>query len=301
MRLNKAYTPKILWRTSLSLLFTQLFACSYPTPPPVDTTNYGQLATLNQSSMTEIKKSDAINPIRIQALKESALSVGAQGALAKRSEEIDKMLAKNSRYLDQVFNFSALMLPNDVLPPVLLEGDNTINIADAQTLRISDKMYSIAAQARFVSAPPTWHDYLWMSFPKPDAPDVSILPKNAKEQKIWQSALTLGWKQGLAQGDTIFSDNVARLKRDYNGMVLYDKLVLQNMISLPEVAKTQLGVTGGGNALTVNDQIKRLTVEPTLNSNSNYWKPAIDSDNPRQTVVIQNPVLPPSPTDMGIK
>ena len=286
-----------------SLCVLGLTACSsYSTPPkPIDTTNFTQLASLTQDSSPQKKQKGAMTAIREQALKEAALSVGAQGALAKRSEEIDTMLAQNSRYLDQIFNFSSLMLPNDVLPPVLLEGDNTVNIADTQTIRISDKMYTIAQQAKFVSVPPTWHDYLWMSFPKPEAPDISILPKNKNEQKTWEIALSVGWKQGSEQGNTIFSDNVARLKRDYEGMILYDKLVLQNMISVPQVANTTLGISGGGDELTVNDQVKRLTSEPSLNPNSQYWKPTISQAHPTQTLTMQEAVVPPSPTDMGIK
>lgn len=295
---------QIKWNAiTIGLAVIWLAGCSSPPPPPIDTTNFNQLENLNQSNSPQKQQNKQINPIRMQALKDAAMSVGAQGSLAARSKEIDDMLAKESRYLDQVFNFNAIMLPNNVLPPVLLEGDNTMNLADTTTIRISDKMYTIAQQAKFVSVPPTWHDYLWMSFPKPDAPDMSMLPKNKYEDSIWRKYVALGWKQGSEQANNIFSDNVARLKRDYEGMVLYHELVDQNMISVPYVASTDLGVTGGGSSMSVNDQVQRLTNLPTLNPNSQYWKPAINQQTPppSQTTPAQSPVLPPSPNDMGIK
>ncbi|MFN7096542.1 MAG: type IV secretion system DotC family protein [Gammaproteobacteria bacterium] len=293
--------PVKLKLTTLCISAIWLAGCTSPPPKPIDTTNFNQLENLTQNNSPQKQLNKQINDIRLQALKDTALSVGAQGALAARSKDIDAMLAKDSRYLDRVFNFNALMLPNDVLPPVLLEGDNTENLADSTTIRISDKMYTIAQQAKFVSVPPTWHDYLWMSFPKPDAPDMSMLPKNKSEIAVWQKGIALGWKQGSEQANNIFADNVARLKRDYNGMILYHELVDQNMISVPFVASTNLGVTGGGNAMSVNDQVQRLTNLPTLNPNSQYWKPAINQQNPPNQVPEQLPVLPPSPTDMGIK
>lgn len=300
----------VKWKIiTLGLAIIGLSACSSTNAPvkPVDTINLGQLEDLNQSNNPQTQKSGKLNPIRTQGLKEAAMSVGAQGALGKRSVEIDAMLTKNSRYLDQIFNFNSLMLPKNVLPPVLLEGDNTLNLADSTTIRISDKMYTIAQQAKFVTVPPTWHDYLWMSFPKPDAPDNSLLPKNSTEEAVWKKNVALGWKQGAEQANNIFGDNVARLKRDYEGMILYHELVNQNMISVPYVASTKLGVTGGGGSMTVNDQVQRLTDLPTLNANSQYWKPAVKEQNPTQTITSQSAQssqsaeLPADSQDMGIK
>jgi defect-in-organelle-trafficking protein DotC len=245
-----------------------------PLNHPVDTTNLAELENLNQEVVPK-NKNEQINPLRLQALKDAALSVGAQGALAKRSEEIDKMLAQDTRYLDQVFNFTPLMLPHNVLPPVILEGDRPLNLADSNTIRLADKTFTIAQQAKFVTVPPTWHDYLWMSFPKPNEPDNSLLPKSPKEQDVWKKYIKMGWAQGTEQANTIFADNVARLKQQYQGIVLYRKLLNQNMVSLPYVANTELGITGGGDQMSVNDQVLRITALPTLNSDSQYWKATV--------------------------
>lgn len=249
-----------------------------PLTQPVDTTNLTELENLNQEALPQ-KKNAQINPLRLQAIKDAALSVGAQGALAKRSQQIDKMLAQDTRYLDQVFNFTPLMLPHNVLPPVILEGDRTLNLADSSTIRLADQTFTIAQQAKFVTVPPTWHDYLWMSFPKPNEPDYSLLPKNPKEQDVWKKYINMGWAQGTEQANTIFADNVARLKEQYEGIVRYRQLLNHNMVSLPYVANTELGITGGGDQMSVNDQVLRITSLPTLNPDSQYWKATLGQQN----------------------
>ncbi|NNM59065.1 MAG: type IV secretory system conjugative DNA transfer family protein [Legionellales bacterium] len=300
LKQQRSYARSLM-AIALSALY--LTACSSTSPQPIDTTNFIQLENLTQDNSPENAKNTQLNQIRGQELKDSGMAVGAQGSLSKRSQEVDAMLTKQTRYLDQIFNFNALMLPNNVLPPVMLEGDDTLNLANSTTIRISDKIYTIAQQAKFVTVPPTWHDYLWMSFPKPDSPDLSLLPKNKTEEEIWKKSVALGWKQGSSQADMIFQDNVARLKRDYNGIILYHQLVLQNMISVPFVASTDLGITGGGNAMSVNDTVERLTNLPTLNPNSEYWKAVVNQKVPpaSQMIAPQSAIVPPSPSDMGVK
>lgn len=253
------------------LAFTLVGCNTYITAAQVDTTNLAELQSLKQIRTSTEPEGD-VNPIRQDAIKETAMTVGAQGALALRSKQIDQILAKDSSLLNQSFNFTPLMLPDNVLPPVLVEGDNTLNLQDNQTIRIADKTYLIVQQAKFVTVPPTWRDYLWMDFPKPEQPDKSMLPKNDAEEALWRADIELGWKQGIIQANHIFSENTARLKRDYDGIILYRQLLNEKMINLPYVATTSLGVTGGGNNLTVNDQVQRITALPQLDPNSEDWK-----------------------------
>lgn len=267
---------KCLLKPSLGLgLALLVTGCTtYTTAAKVDTTNLAQLQSLKQIQ-TSTKPEGDVNPIRVDAIKETAMTVGAQGALALRSEQIDALLKKDTSLLNQAFNFTPLMLPNNVLPPVLVEGDTTLNLQDNQTIRIADKTYTIVQQAKFITVPPTWRDYLWMDFPKPDQPDKSMLPKNADEEALWQIDVKMGWQQGIIQANHIFSENVGRLKRDYMGIMLYRQLLDQKMINLPYVATTSLGVTGGGDTLTVNDQVQRITNLPQLDPDSGDWKPAV--------------------------
>src|SRR5947209_4795816 len=99
-----------------------------------------------------------VDNIRLQAIRDTALSVGAQGGLAWRSHQIDTMLLESQNHLDQIFNFNAVMLKHNVLPPVLVEGRNTLNLANTQAIRLADRIYKIQSPPHFVTAAPTWRD-----------------------------------------------------------------------------------------------------------------------------------------------
>jgi defect in organelle trafficking protein DotC len=246
-----------------------------PPPKPIDTANLNDLKDLKYFNAEKYDQSKIVSPLREESLKDSAMSIGAQGALSFRSEQIDNILIRDTNYLDQAFNFAPFILPNNVLPPVLVQGRQQLNLADDTTVRIADQTYHIEQQAKFVTTAPSWHDYLWMDFPKPAQPENGLLPKNPRESQIWDKYILEGWKQGLDQANNIFAENVSRLKRDYVGIALYRKLLDENMISSPFVATTSLGVTGDKNDISINDQVKRITALPELDPNASHWKPAI--------------------------
>lgn len=217
-----------------------------------------------------------INNIRYDALKQSARSTGAQAGLAWRSKQINKLLLLQKSHLNQVFDFNFLILNHNVLPPVLTEGSNILNLADDETIRVADKEYQIVYAPRFVTAPPTWRDYIWMSYIKPEIPNGTLLPKNNREIYVWNKFVKIGWNEGVNQADEIFINNLNRMVRDYNGMILYKKLLVQNMVTAPFVSKADLGITGGGNDMRINDRVLRITSTSELKPNSKKWKPALD-------------------------
>lgn len=240
----------------------------------VNTDNLNELQNLTSTS-TPKKTEDSISRIRVEALKETALTLGAQSGLAYRSKQINKDLKGKAQSLRNVFNFGALLLAHGVQPPVLVTGENTLNYESPYVLRISDKNYTIVKPAQFVTAPATWRDYLWMRFKTPELPHKTLLPRDADEEKIWREYVTIGWKNGITQANSIFKTNLARLKRDYDGMLLYRELLAKHMISKPYVAKTNLGVTGDGNSININDQVLRITASSELQTDSKEWKPVL--------------------------
>jgi len=61
-------------------------------------------------------------------------------------------------------------------------------------------------------------------------------------------------------------------------MVLYRRLANYQMISSPIVAETELGITGGGSEMTINDRIKRITQDSVLIPDAKQWRPAITQE-----------------------
>lgn len=213
--------------------------------------------------------------IRLSAIQQTAASAGAQGALAWTSKGINTSLERDDRYLNQVFNFRALILNKNVLPPVLSEGNDAIAISDPNSLRLADKVYKIESPPRFVTTAPTWREYLWMTYPPPERPNNTLLPRNKEEQKVWDLYYDQGWRDGVLQANQIFSENMGRLKRDYSGMILYRKLLAQKIVTPPFVAKNDLGVTGDANQIRINDQVLRITATSKLVTDSKKWRTVV--------------------------
>ena len=273
---------KRLVGTAVKFVFFSLFcilfsACSthQQNLDHIDTANLTQLENIKVKPLSPSLGKTELSQMRIKSLQDSAMSIGAQGGLALASVQINMHMEYDRKYLDSTFNFYTMVLSHGVLPPVLEEGDNSLNLDDPNTIRVADKTYKIIQQARFASTPPTWREYLWFNFSKPSLPDKTLLPRTEEEQKIWKVATQTGWEKGLEQATSIFQQNLARLKRDFHGMVLYRKLLQEKMISPPFVSRTELGVTGNGIDMRVNDQVLRIVEHPKLQVNAKDWRAVV--------------------------
>lgn len=264
---------------SLTVLFSALLAsCNSTVTNLGDTGSLAGIQAMANGTNSRALQKLEMGKIREMALKETALSLGAQSGLAWRAKIIDQELTKQARNLDTIYDFNSLVLEHNILPPVLLEGRNTLNLADAQSIRVSDRTYKVAKQAHFITTPPTWRQYLWMDYVKPENPNFTLLPKTKTEKQLWYIYTTKGWKNGIDQANTILEESIARVKEDFGGMILYRKLLAMNMVSPPYVSNTDLGVTGDANEIRIDDRVLRITALPGLNINSNEWKAAVAKD-----------------------
>src|SRR5690348_4634389 len=94
----------------LICLSLSLLACANKTPQAM-------IGYVDVSQMPTGQNS--VSPIKQQALRETAMTLGAQGALAWQAEHINNALQSESTYLDHIFNFNLILINNNVLPPVL--------------------------------------------------------------------------------------------------------------------------------------------------------------------------------------
>ena len=261
------------------VMMVLLVACSAGRRASVaDTSTLAGLQSMAKTNNRAVRGLPSTSKIREMAIKETALSLGAQGGLAWRAKYIDEALLKQARNLDTIYDFNSITLEHNILPPVLLEGRNTLNLADTQNIRISDRTYKVAKQARFITTPPNWRQYLWMDYQQPEPPHPSLLPKTVEERQIWMTFIDKGWNNGVEQANTILEESLARIKEDFNGMILYRKLLAMNMVSPPYVSHTDLGVTGDGAEIHIDDRVLRITALPALNTNSNEWRAAVAKD-----------------------
>ncbi len=235
------------------------------------------LKSLHQIQAIQTREnSSATKKFREQAIRETAISVGAQSGLAKQTKIINATLTKHSKKLDHIFNFQQMLLEDNILCPVLIASKDNFNIdPNGESLRIADRAYLILKQAKFVTTAPNWRNYLWLEHLPPQKPDNALLPISRQERKTWKEATTRGWNYGIKQANSMFKNNLNKLAQDFQGMILYKVLLARSMVSTPHVGLTTLGITGNSNEMRVNDQVLRITAMPGLKLNPEEWNTVI--------------------------
>jgi defect in organelle trafficking protein DotC len=219
----------------------------------------------------------AHNKIRYQAIQETAMTFGAQSALAWRAQRINQTTENHAASLDKIYPFFRMQLSNNVMPPVLAMSTHNLKVSSANLLREAAEKIDIVRPAFLAVTPPSWRDYLLLSHAKrPAIPNRTLLPNNHREQAIWNYYVQQGWDSGEAQADAIFQSGLARLNRDIKGMALYHILLSQKMITPPYVASAHMGITGDELSMRINDKIVRITSHSKLLlNNSDKWRPII--------------------------
>ena len=217
--------------------------------------------------------------IRKDAIKDAAISFGARGGLAWRSYHISKELETRARSMEKVFDFRQLLIaaPSGLLiePPIITESINNMLIeGDGQQAAVSDRMFNIINNARIVSAPRTWRTYLEREWGKVESPPDILRPETAEERELWAKLVAVGWKEGIAQANEIFEEDLLLLTSDYEGMVRYRTLLAQGMVSQPYALQVDRGITGGGSEMRVGDRAIQITGVPELVTGADRWKPA---------------------------
>lgn len=228
------------------------------------------------------KKPDSA--FREQGVKQAALSYGAQHGLAWQNKRIAEVMGMHNGKIEQIYNFNAMIMRDNIMPPILDQNGLTLELSDSDTLTLSDQTIKIVEKSRFVTTPPSWRDYLEATHKKqPKISEVSktLLPQNGKERAIWDENVVKGWDNGYHQANEILRANLGRLTRDFVGMSLFHALYAQNMVSRPYVANARLGITGDSSEVHVNQKISRIVSHAELNfRDPEDWKPAIMHEPP---------------------
>lgn len=238
--------------------------------------------------------------IRSAAIQEAAASVGARAGLAKGLTDFDAALKRQAGALDKIYNFSSLAMsvpmrpglpatyPNPktgngefvmVLPPVILEGLDADSFPSDDEMRIAERTYKIYAKARLLPvdkatgrpAVPDWRDYLVFSFREVEMPHPSLLPRTEGEKALWNEWVSRGWAEGGLQAKQLLDGGWSRLDRDFKGMTNYQRAYAQGLATRPQVAGVNMGVTGGGTEMRINDRTVRITDHSALVPDTSRW------------------------------
>jgi len=218
--------------------------------------------------------------MREEAMRNAALSYGARGGLAKRGFEIMEKMEDYSSVLDNVFDFKSLLIkaPSGLLiePPIIKESLEAMVIRNGGAeAAVADTVLDINKNAKIVSAPRNWRQYLMQSWSANVAPPPRILwPQTDKEKANWKAWVSQGWEAGEKQAEQIFELNTNKLSADYKGMVRYRILLAQGMVSAPYTTHEERGVVGDGNQMRIGDRAVRITEPSRFLTGAEVWRPA---------------------------
>ena len=224
--------------------------------------------------------------LRLAAMKESAISLGAQHGYVTRLGQ-HKDYFETHEDLFKIFDFDLVMRlasPGDeemfLLPPVIQRLDNVSAVSESATrVRISGLVHVIKRPARLVLNPPDWRQYLiWDEEVAVNQPSKALLPKNEQEQAMWADWVAEGWKWGVVTADDEMRYRIRRLGEDFNGMVRYMTLAFQGKVKRPYIASQHTPVVGGGTEMRENESVYEISIPASLQPNTSEWDPIFGDD-----------------------
>ena len=232
-----------------------------------------ELAELLEMKGISSKDNTAVNLMRPSAIREAAQLVTFQTAIAHRYKQLLVATEERSAIMDAAFDFSPLLMTQDdalIMPPLLTRAGASMRIEDTDTATTAKTTYELLAPARYISTVPTWREFLMANaFPTPEKPNPAVMPKDDKERAIWRAAVREAWAQGIAEADQLFADNVARMVREYRGVMLYHLLTAQHLLSRVNTASADLGMktSDKGNKLNIGQKVYRITAPSAFTLN----------------------------------
>jgi hypothetical protein len=147
-----------------------------------------------------------------------------------------------------------------IQPPVLTRSGASLRIEKPDTATSAETAYELLEPARFVPFAPHWREFLMeKGFPEPEKPNPAVLPKNEQERAIWRAAVREAWAQGLVEADQLYADNVARMARQYRGIMLYHLLTAQRLLSKVGTAAAPIPMNASDSKLYIGQHVYRIT------------------------------------------
>lgn len=216
--------------------------------------------------------------IRQRALRQEALTIGAQGGLYYRSRQINHYLSRVAPDLNRIFSFAPLMIHGSVLPPIIARV-SPVSHLDAGGLSLVQvrAVYRILTPARLVSVTPTWRTRLDMPLRKPRPQDIplALLPHSATERAMWARTVDRGWVAGIRQADFLFRERVRRLKRSVLGRLLFLRLANAGFVSVPRLAQGRYGIQVGAQVLRDGVRLFRVTAPARFLATPGWRAPVV--------------------------
>ncbi len=212
-----------------------------------------------KAASTKKRAEEREKSLKAQTLREAAGTIAFQKAVSLGYARYVSACQKRALELDRIFNFGSLLMEGRVLPPVIRSLSHATTLSSPDEARFVEQAFRIVKPSRMVSAVPTWRDYLETEFAAFEAgPD--LLPEDEEEARAWQEGAREGWSEGLKQARDLFDTKFAELVSDFRGMLEFRMLAKRGMVSMPQIARGDLGIRAGDRVLHVNESVFRITL-----------------------------------------
>lgn len=219
----------------------------------------GSLYRKDATGKSDKDPKKAQDTLRENTIESTAVGFAAQAGLKWRYENINKIIkSKYEGRLDEV-NFRPFVTDKNILTPSILITKDEENFESPQKLIKSNINFVVADEARIVSVPPTYRDYLIRNFTEPKKIHPALKPRDEMEMEAWKKGILKGWMIGVKQANDIFADGLLRLERDIQGRVNYRKMVSLKMISPAALKVTKRGVTFNDRTMNVGETVYEIT------------------------------------------
>lgn len=216
-------------------------------------TELRQISELKGRDQKELN-ADEVNQLRTDAISQEGLRVGAQAGLAYRYGMLMDYLEAVERKMNVTYNMSQFVRDGHLLIPSVIEVQNQYS-KEGDEVRVVKAGVTIQEEAQVISTVPTWRDYLYQRYEKPDLPHETLYPKTDVEAAAWKKALLTGWNAGVYQANANYSDRLSQLVRAVEGRYQYITLENRNMFTPADLKVVNSQVTFRGRTMNVGEQI----------------------------------------------
>ena len=197
---------------------------------------------------------DEASQLRTDAISQEGLRVGAQSGLAYRYGMLMDYLDAVERKMNVTYNMASFVRDGHLLIPAVIEVRNQYS-KEGDEVRVVKAGVTVQEEAQVISSVPTWRDYLYQRYEKPDLPHETLYPKNEAEVSAWKKALLNGWNAGVYQANANYSDRLNQLVRAVEGRYQYITLENRNMFTPADLKVVNSQVTFRGRTMNVGEQI----------------------------------------------
>lgn len=237
----------------------------------------------------------AEDELRSKAVWEASLAAGAQAGYARTIWELRRRVldrSANAEQLDVIWDFRRVALPAPggtgwILPPVILHSEGTwTGTADGQAAAAADRWYAISSPGRIVAEVPDWRAWLDIPFQAPKPIPPGLRPASDAETSISRTALEEGWHAGRLQAETAFEEALARLERDWTGMLEYHRLVAEGKMHeiVLDLAAPGTVVENDGSELRIGARTVRIVSAAAFQGNAEDWRNYVISAPDKESV-----------------